>query len=144
MRFTGVLNFGQKRIVSTLNRQGDLLAGLTLEIDLPIMEGKNSSNTNDLYWIKSIGHYIIDTVELEIGGQIIDTQYGEWMEIWNELQPDIVTGWNVETFDIAYLVNRIWKLFGWDAVLNLSPHNLVTSREWLYMGQKKITSLILE
>ena len=38
--FTGVLDFNQKRIVSTINRQGDLLAGMTIEIDLPIMEGK--------------------------------------------------------------------------------------------------------
>ena len=83
--FTGVLDFNQKRIVSTINRQGDLLAGITIEIDLPIMEGKNSTNTNSLYWVRSIGNYIIDNVQLEIGGQIIDTVYGEWMEIWNEL-----------------------------------------------------------
>ena len=60
-----------------------------------------------------------------------------FMTVWGELQPDIVTGWNVETFDIAYLINRIWKLFNWDTVTELSPHKLVTSREWFYMGQKK-------
>ena len=64
----------------------------------------------------------------------------KFMEIWDTLEPDIVTGWNVETFDIAYLVNRIWKLFDWDTVRKLSPHELITSREWLYMGQKKMIS----
>jgi DNA polymerase elongation subunit (family B) len=64
----------------------------------------------------------------------------EFMRIWDELEPDVVTGWNVETFDIAYLVNRIWKLFDWDTVKKLSPHELITSREWLYMGQKKMIS----
>ena len=64
----------------------------------------------------------------------------EFMRIWDELEPDIITGWNVETFDIAYLVNRIWKLFDWDTVRKLSPHELITSREWLYMGQKKMVS----
>ena len=64
----------------------------------------------------------------------------EFMRIWDELEPDIITGWNVETFDIAYLVNRIWKLFDWDTVRKLSPHELITSREWLYMGQKKMIS----
>ena len=63
-----------------------------------------------------------------------------FMKVWDDLEPDVVTGWNVETFDIAYLINRIWKLFSWEAVTNLSPHNLVTSREWLYMGQKKMVS----
>ena len=62
------------------------------------------------------------------------------MKVWKELDPDIITGWNVETFDIAYLVNRIWKLFIWDSVRVLSPHKLVTSREWFYMGQKKMVS----
>ena len=63
-----------------------------------------------------------------------------FMKVWDDLEPDIITGWNVETFDIAYLVNRIWKLFDWDTVTKLSPHGLITSREWLYMGQKKMIS----
>jgi len=63
-----------------------------------------------------------------------------FMEVWNELEPDIITGWNVETFDIAYLINRIRKLFNWETVCSLSPHDIVTSREWLYMGQKKMIS----
>ena len=63
-----------------------------------------------------------------------------FMNVWKELDPDIITGWNVETFDIAYLINRIWKLFNWDTVTELSPHKLITSREWFYMGQKKMIS----
>ena len=63
-----------------------------------------------------------------------------FMNLWDELEPDIITGWNVETFDISYLVNRIWKLFDWDTVKKLSPHEVITSREWLYMGQKKMIS----
>jgi hypothetical protein len=34
---------------------------------------------------KSIGHNMLKKVELEIGGQLIDRQYSEWMYIWNEL-----------------------------------------------------------
>lgn len=36
-------------------------------------------------WIKRIGHYIIDQVYIKIGNNIIDKQYGEWMEIWHSL-----------------------------------------------------------
>jgi hypothetical protein len=28
---------------------------------------------------------MIKTVEIEIGGQLIDRHYGEWMNIWTEL-----------------------------------------------------------
>ena len=36
-------------------------------------------------WTNSIGHALIDYVTVEIGGQEIDRQYGEWLEIWDEL-----------------------------------------------------------
>jgi len=31
------------------------------------------------------GHQLIDFAEIEIGGQIIDKQYGEWMDIWTQV-----------------------------------------------------------
>lgn len=36
-------------------------------------------------WVNSIGHAIINSVSIEIGGLRIDKQYGEWFEIWTEL-----------------------------------------------------------
>eukprot|EP00959_Pyramimonas_sp_CCMP1952_P109925 2299344-Pyramimonas_sp.AAC.1 len=35
--------------------------------------------------VNSLGHALIEYVELEIGGQRIDKHYGEFMEIWSEL-----------------------------------------------------------
>ena len=61
------------RITSTINRNGDLLKNLWLEVE---MEGDLCNST---------GHSLIEYVELEIGGQIIDTHYGEWLEILSEL-----------------------------------------------------------
>jgi len=34
----------------------------------------------------------------------------KFFEMWNEKSPDVVTGWNIETFDIPYLVNRAKRL----------------------------------
>lgn len=79
--FDGHLDFGQK-IVAELPRSGDLVHSLILEIDLPQLETTNGS---DISYVNSVGHAIIDYVEIEIGGQIIDKQYGEWMEIWTQL-----------------------------------------------------------
>lgn len=36
-------------------------------------------------WVNSLGHALIESFWLEIGGQRIDKQYGEWLEIWTEL-----------------------------------------------------------
>lgn len=40
---------------------------------------------------------------------------------WNIIDPDVVTGWNIEFFDIPYLVNRITLLMGGDEAKRLSP-----------------------
>lgn len=40
---------------------------------------------NTIAWSKNIGHTIIEYVEIIIGGQIIDKQYGEWLHLWSEL-----------------------------------------------------------
>jgi DNA polymerase elongation subunit (family B) len=35
--------------------------------------------------------------------------------------PDVISGWNIDGFDIPYLVNRIKKKLGWGEELKLSP-----------------------
>jgi DNA polymerase elongation subunit (family B) len=46
---------------------------------------------------------------------------------WQQDYPDIVTGWNVDKFDIPYLVNRIRKLCG-DDIRKLSPWNVINNK----------------
>ena len=60
----------------------------------------------------------------------------EFLAFWENNQPDIITGWNTEFFDIPYLCNRIHKLFGEDEVKRLSPWRSVQSREVFQMGRK--------
>ena len=36
-------------------------------------------------WLDFPGEQLIAQVEVEIGGQRIDRQYGDWMHIWNQL-----------------------------------------------------------
>lgn len=36
-------------------------------------------------WINNVGNFLIKSVEIQIGGQTIDRQYGQWMHIWHEL-----------------------------------------------------------
>lgn len=46
---------------------------------------------------------------------IRDNEVEMWQDFilwWDEYRPDIVTGWNVEYFDMAYIVNRLQRLEG--------------------------------
>jgi len=86
--FTGDFDFG-KKIYCQLERIGDLVNQMFLKIKLPSLEQYSHSDLNDnqidYYWVNSIGHSIIKIIEVEIGGNVIDRQYGVWMEIWSEL-----------------------------------------------------------
>lgn len=46
-----------------------------------------------------------------------------FLDVWNsvEYSPDVVTGWNTDFFDIPYIVNRIGRVLGGNAVNKLSP-----------------------
>lgn len=49
----------------------------------------------------------------------------KFIEVWRELDPDIVTGWNVKFFDIAYLYARTRSILGEKEANRLSPWNMV-------------------
>lgn len=36
-------------------------------------------------WANSVGHALLSSVEIEIGGARIDKHYGEWLDVWSEL-----------------------------------------------------------
>jgi DNA polymerase elongation subunit (family B) len=52
----------------------------------------------------------------------------QFVDFWKRSDIDIITGWNVEGFDIKYLVNRIKSICGEDRLKELSPWNRVKQR----------------
>ena len=92
--FSGQADFG-RRVTCTISRNGDLAYRTYLQVTLPeinqSMVASNPStaaNPNDgVYarWLDYIGEQLVAQVEVEIGGQRIDRQYGDWMHIWNQV-----------------------------------------------------------
>jgi len=58
-----------------------------------------------------------------------------FLDLWSRWHPDVVTGWNVEQFDIPYLANRIIKVLGEDEAKKLSPWNRISKRETTMMNR---------
>ena len=79
--FDGDPDFG-KRLSCLVPRRGDLLGPLLLEITLPAL---TLTDGTPVSYVNSIGHALIDEITLEIGEQEIDTQTGEWMELWSNM-----------------------------------------------------------
>jgi len=51
-----------------------------------------------------------------------------FLDMWEQTSPDIVTGWNIQFFDIPYLNNRITKLMGDNTAKRLSPFRRIGER----------------
>jgi len=82
--FSGQADFG-RRVTCTISRNGDLAYRTYLQVTLP--EINQSLNNDSVYarWLDYVGEQLVAQVEVEIGGQRIDRQYGDWMHIWNQL-----------------------------------------------------------
>ena len=85
--FNGQADFG-RRVTCTISRNGDLAYRTYLQVTLPeINQSMKGTNQDGVYarWLDFPGEQLISQVEVEIGGQRIDRQYGDWMHIWNNL-----------------------------------------------------------
>lgn len=89
-KFNQTPNFS-KRSTCVLTRRGDLIANTYLVIILPDISLK-TENGNEIEakeakfaWVRKIGYALIKNIKIEIGGQLIDEQYGEWLNLWHEL-----------------------------------------------------------
>ena len=60
----------------------------------------------------------------------------EFIVFWEQNTPDVVTGWNIDFFDIPYLMNRIKLLFGEKKLKAFSPWGNVSDKEVFMMGRK--------
>jgi len=85
--FNGQADFG-RRVQCTISRNGDLAYRTYLQVTLPeINQSDGTGGAGPVYarWLDNPGEQMISMVEVEIGGQRIDRQYGDWMHIWNQL-----------------------------------------------------------
>jgi len=86
--FNGNSDFGQK-VYCQVDRIGDLINQVFLRVKLPSLVPYNYTDSNgnlvEYFWVNSVGHAIVKIIDIEIGGVVIDRQYGLWMEIWSDL-----------------------------------------------------------
>jgi hypothetical protein len=80
----GSINFGNNLYI-TLNKTGDLIKSIVLEITLPELQ---PPNTNYIWYgyTNNIVCSLIKTITISIGGQLIDKHFGEWYDILDEYE----------------------------------------------------------
>jgi len=89
VNFTGMPTYGQ-RVVAIVNRNADLIWKTYVEVTLPATDASAA-----VKWTggaqRRLGYLLLKQIEVEIGGQIIDRHYGEWLYLWETLTADFDT-----------------------------------------------------
>ena len=74
-------DFGKTNKVK-LYRLGDLATKMYLRV---VINAVTTVPGIPFAWVQRLGHAMIRRVEIEIGGVLIDRQYGTWLDVWYEL-----------------------------------------------------------
>ena len=135
--FSGQADFG-RRVTCTISRNGDLAYRTYLQVTLPEINQSMSTATNNIKarWLDFIGEQLIAQVEVEIGGQRIDRQYGDWMHIWNQLtlSKEQESGYYKmigNTTQLTYLTDPAFDEISGPCAANSAPNQVCAPRQAL-------------
>lgn len=73
---------GRSTFTCRVGRVADLLANVYFSFQLPDIY---SDANMRFQWIKNIAQYMIYSYSIRVDTALIDQNYGEWMDIWNDL-----------------------------------------------------------
>lgn len=98
---TGNVSFGGKATVK-FNKSGDLINKMYLKV---VVDGVDP-NGSSFAWVRRLGHAVLDRADVKIGGTVIDSQYGTWLDVWYELARygDLERGYDVMIGDVPEMV----------------------------------------
>lgn len=64
----------------------------------------------------------------------------KFLTTWSHFKPDVVTGWNIEFFDIPYIINRCYRILGEkETKVSLSPWGIIDTKT-INVNDKPVTT----
>jgi hypothetical protein len=89
---SGNLSFGTRKEFR-IPSGGDLLTKMYLNVTLPAVHNNVVTGATYANWVNNIGHALINTVELHINNNVIDSHSGLYLDLWNELTDENKKEW---------------------------------------------------
>ena len=77
--WNGAADFG-RTVTCNINRNGDLITNMYVAVKL-----NAATKVNAWGYVRRLGHAMVESCKVEIGGSKIDEHYGDWLNIWYEL-----------------------------------------------------------
>lgn len=86
LTFNGTVDFG-RRVTCIVPRSADLIYRLWLQITVPDLTGMLTvpAGAGSLAYVNNIGHVLISSIEVELGGTRLDRHDGAFLDLWSEL-----------------------------------------------------------
>ncbi len=110
------------------------ITAITLHIKNPFIK----EAANGIYYVFGCGDFTTDRPDVRyIKCEDEKDLIIKFIRMWDAHCPDLITGWNIEFFDIPYIINRAKRLFLEEEILSLSPWKKISDREKT-LGNKKI------
>jgi hypothetical protein len=101
--------------IAKIDRNADLIQEIYFSFEIPEIKKKLRE---DFRFVKNLGEVMIDYYKIYIGGTLVDTQYGEWLHIWNELTIE-----SSKKYGYDKLIGNIPEIYSPD------PHNFRQNEE---------------
>jgi hypothetical protein len=102
------------KLICGIPRHGDLLLDITFCCQLPDLYYGLTHNVRPK-WIREVGTVMLNSVQFIVGGNTVDTCYGEWLSIWASLSMPVskvhlynkMIGNVAQCFDPDVLIDQI-------------------------------------
>jgi len=109
--FNNNLDFGKKFSIE-LSKIGDLIHKMWLVIELPnipiVYDINNIVDKRIRFaWARKVAYALVNYIEIDIGGTIINREWGEWMNVLNELN---ITNFNNNINELIGNVPEVYLL----------------------------------
>jgi DNA polymerase elongation subunit (family B) len=91
----------------------------------------------DIYVVLGCGEFDVTKLDASMHERVKyikckdeETLLMKFLDVWRSkwFSPDIVTGWNIDFFDIPYIVNRIRRVLGQQMAKKISPWEILEER----------------
>ena len=84
--FNGAADFG-RTVTCNINRNGDLISAMYVVVNLR----QHADDAENVEWgyVRRLGHAVVESCKIEIGGSKIDEHYSDWLNVWYELTKQV-------------------------------------------------------
>lgn len=92
----------------------------------------------DMRYVMGVGKFNINLPNHDVYD--FDTEadmLANFLDLWEKLDLDVITGWNIDFFDIPYIYNRLMAVFGSEHANRLSPWKNIRERQTNYFGKTR-------